>query len=87
MRSEEAVLGGALVTITRAEDDVAPLGVVGAVRRELGLQTHRVPLFVGDAGFGAGVVREKVGCVELQARLVGVGLHHNTGFLAGEAGG
>lgn len=50
---DEPVLGGIVIPPARAQEDVPPLRVVGAVGEELGLQADRLPGPVGHAALAA----------------------------------
>ena len=70
-----------------AEEDVAPLRVVGAVGEELGLQAHALPGAEGNAALAGGAGVQEVGGVELDPGLGGPDLHGDAGPVPGEPGG
>lgn len=61
------VLGGEVVAAAGPEEDVPPIGVVGAVGEELGLQAHGTAGAVDHAALAADGAVQEIGGVELEA--------------------
>ena len=81
------VLRRIVVPPPRPQEDVPPLGVVGAVGEELGLQAHGLAGGVASAALAPPAGVQEVGGVELDPRLLRPGLHHDTGPVPGQPGG
>ena len=61
--------------------------MVGAVGVELSLQTHALPVVVGDAALAGGAAGQEVGCVALNAGQGGLHLHGDAALVAHQPGG
>ena len=81
------VLRRIVVPPPRPQEDVPPLGVVGAVGEELGLQAHSLAGGVASAALAPPAGVQEVGGVELDSRLLRPGLHHDAGPVPGQPGG